>query len=51
VASECQVLINALTGHVGPSTKMSGYPTYQELARRNFPEADFWKVTEISLAG
>jgi hypothetical protein len=24
-----QVLINAVIGHLGPNTKMSGYPTYQ----------------------
>jgi hypothetical protein len=26
-----QRLINALTGHVGPGTQVTGYPTYQEL--------------------
>jgi len=29
------ILINALTGKVGPSTQMSGYPTNQELAASN----------------
>jgi len=26
----CQVLINAVTGHVGPGTQVTGYPTNQD---------------------
>jgi hypothetical protein len=34
-----QVLINALTGQVGFSTQVTGYPTYQELRARS-PQTD-----------
>jgi hypothetical protein len=34
-AKSRQLLINALTGHVGTGTDLSGYPTYRELPRRS----------------
>jgi hypothetical protein len=38
-AKSSQVLINALTGKVGPGTQVTGYPTYQALDSfyRHFP--------------
>jgi len=41
-----QVLINALTGKVGPSTQVTGYPTYQDLAK--FNAARIWQTKALT---
>jgi hypothetical protein len=49
------VLINALTGQVGPGTQVTGYPTNQELAEtRNCSGEDFsggLSVSQVAAAG
>jgi hypothetical protein len=45
--SERQLLINAVTGEVGPGTQVTGNPTYQDLAAQsddNFRFADHPRV-------